>query len=117
MIYGQFCSIFWGPHAEFGQPLKLTEAEYKFWTNFKLRMSKIVRTDSDNFGYFVLHPCPLCMIQVWKPETLNFLYLETKSDSLKCKKVNYVSEFSRCKKLRTKTDFDLVIGVKTGNEI
>jgi hypothetical protein len=27
---------------------------------------------------------------------------------LKCKKFEYVSDFARCKKLRTKTDFDLV---------
>ena len=32
-----------------------------------------------------------------------------KSDFLKCKKFNNVSVFARCKKLRTKTDFDLVI--------
>ena len=33
----------------------------------------------------------------------------TKSDFLKWKKFNYISDFARCKKLRTKTDFDLVI--------
>ena len=39
-----------------------------------------------------------------------------KSDFLKCTKFNYVSDFARCKKLRTKTDFDLVIveGLKLG---
>ena len=40
----------------------------------------------------------------------------TKSDFLKWKFFNYVSDFARCKKLRTKTDFDLVIveGSKLG---
>ena len=33
----------------------------------------------------------------------------TKSNFIKCKKSNYVSDFTRCKELRTKTDFDLVI--------
>ena len=33
----------------------------------------------------------------------------TKSDFLKSKQFDYVSDFARCKKLRTKTDFDLVI--------
>ena len=32
-----------------------------------------------------------------------------KFDCLKCKKINFVSDFAICKKLRTKTDFDLVI--------
>ena len=32
-----------------------------------------------------------------------------KSDFLKHKKFNYVLDFARCKKLRTKADFDLVI--------
>ena len=41
-----------------------------------------------------------------------------KSDSLKCKKCNYVLDFAICKKLRTKTNFDLVIfeGSKLGTE-
>ena len=43
------------------------------------------------------------------PETLNILYLERNLIFLKCKKFNYVSDFARYKKLRTKTDFDLVI--------
>ena len=39
-----------------------------------------------------------------------------KSDFLKCKKFNYVVDFARCKKLRTETDFNLVIveGSKLG---
>ena len=39
-----------------------------------------------------------------------------KSDFLKFKKFNYILDFARCKKLRTKTDFDLVIveGSKLG---
>ena len=32
----------------------------------------------------------------------------TKSDLVKCKKIKYVLDFARCKKLRTKTVFDLV---------
>ena len=42
----------------------------------------------------------------------------TKSDFLKWKNFNYVSDFARCKKLRTKTDFDLVIvgGSKLGTK-
>ena len=32
-----------------------------------------------------------------------------KSGFLKCKKFNYISDFARCKKLRTKTDFYLVV--------
>ena len=38
------------------------------------------------------------------PETLNLLYLERNlSNFLKGKKFNYVSDFARCEKLRTKT--------------
>ena len=42
----------------------------------------------------------------------------TKSDFLKHKKFKYVPDFARCKKLRTKTDFDLVFveGSKLGTK-
>ena len=41
-----------------------------------------------------------------------------KSDFLKCENFNYVSDFARCKKLRIKTDFDLVTveGTKLGTK-